>query len=62
MRERDTCTVSVGLLCLNTRSQTSIVPDMELVKNTAGLVGLQQPSVSGDKLYLLDNTHTYAWP
>ena len=45
--------MSVGLLCLNTRSHTSMVPEVEEVKNTAGLVGLQQASVSGDILYLL---------
>ena len=44
--------MSVGLLCLKTRSHTSIVPNTDEVQNTAGLVGLQHPSVNGVVLYL----------
>ena len=56
-----TCTVRVGLLCLKTRSHTCIVPEVDEVKNTAGLVGLQQPSVNGDSSYLTktEYNHTY---
>ena len=49
----------MGLPCLKTRSHTSIVPEVEEVKKTAGLVGLQQPSVSGDISYLAENTTVF---
>ena len=48
-----TCSVSVGLSCLKRMSQTFRVPVILVVKKTAGLLGLQQPSVSGVLLYVV---------
>ena len=50
---KHTCSVSVGLFCLNKTSQTSSVPLMLVEKNTPGLVGLQHASVRGLALYLV---------
>lgn len=48
-----TWTVRVGLFCLKSVSHTSRVPSIPAVKNTPGLVGLQQQSVRGVPLYLV---------
>ncbi len=42
-----------GSFCLNVRSHTSTVPSILHVKNTAGLTGLQHPSVRYDWWYLV---------
>ena len=40
-----TCKLSVGSFCLKMISHTSRVPSILVIKNTEGLIGLQQPSV-----------------
>ena len=57
--QTQTWRLSVGSFCLKMMSQTSSVPSSLVVKNTAGRVGLQHPSVRYDMWYLRFNKGAY---